>query len=29
MIDGLKSELPLSGRKGKTFSLGLAQINES
>jgi len=29
MIAGLKSELPSSGRKGKTFSPGLAQNNES
>lgn len=29
MIDGLKSGLPFSGRKGKTFSPGLAQNNES
>lgn len=28
VINGLKSESPFSGRKGKTFSPGLAQNNE-
>lgn len=29
MTDNLKSELPFSGKKGKTFNAGLAQNKES